>query len=113
MCTSNELSIILEKMSKTYQKIYAEKLVEIYLYGSYARGDYTSESDIDLVAIVRGSRIDVQQHLDEIWNTSSELGLEYDIVVSPKVIPYDEFIEYKEILPFYKNIAKEGVKIGA
>lgn len=113
MCTTNELKIILDKMVEVYQKIYAGELVDVFLYGSYARGDNTKDSDIDLVAIVRGNRMEVQKPLDKIWDASSELGLEYDIVVSPKVIPYDEFMEYKEVLPYYRNIAKEGVKLGA
>lgn len=43
---------------------------------------------------------------------SAELGLENDVVISPIVIPYDEFIKYKEILPYYSNIAMEGKRIG-
>lgn len=113
MCDSNDLKTILDKMLKVYKLVYKERLVEVYLYGSYARGDYQIDSDIDLVAIVKGSRVEVQAFLEDIWEASSELGLEYDIVVSPKVIPYDEFVEYKEILPYYKNIEKEGVKISA
>ena len=31
---------------------------------------------------------------------------------SPTVIPYDEFEQYKEKLPYYRNIVKEGRKIG-
>lgn len=113
MCTTIEISIIIEKMKKVYLEVYAESLVDIYLYGSYARGDNTKDSDIDLVAIVRGSREEVQKPLEKIWDTSSDLGLEYDIVVSPKVIPYNEFIEYQDILPYYRNIVQEGVKISA
>ena len=40
------------------------------------------------------------------------LGLENDIIVSPTVIPYDEFVKYKQSLPYYRNIAEEGKKIG-
>jgi hypothetical protein len=43
---------------------------------------------------------------------SAEIGIENDVVVSPTVIPYDEFEEYKETLPYYINILKEGKKIG-
>lgn len=43
---------------------------------------------------------------------SADIGLENDVVVSPIVIPYDEFMEYKGNLPYYMNIVKEGRKIG-
>ena len=28
-----------------------------------------------------------------------------------EVIPFDEFEKYKEILPYYKNVEKEGISI--
>ena len=37
---------------------------------------------------------------------------ENDVVVSPMVIPYDEFMRYRELLPYYRNIEEEGRKIG-
>jgi len=43
---------------------------------------------------------------------SAEIGLENDVIVSPMVIPYDEFLKYREILPYYRNILEEGKRIG-
>lgn len=112
MCTKNELSIILNQICKAYQDVYGEDIVKILLYGSYARGDYNNASDIDIVAIVHGERYDLQQKLDRIWDVSSDLELEYETIVSPTVIPFNEYMEYKEILPYYRNIQKEGILIG-
>ena len=39
------------------------------------------------------------------------LELEYGIVVSPTVIPFEEFEIYKKDLPYYRNIWMEGVEI--
>ena len=46
-----------------------------------------------------------------MWDESAELELEYGTILSPTVIPYDEFEQYKEDLPYYRNIANEGVMI--
>ena len=103
---------LMEKYVNEIKKIYGLHLRQIILYGSYARGDYDNESDIDITAVVKGSRLELQNKLRAVWDISADIGLENDVVVSPTVIPYDEFEEYKEKLPYYRNIAKEGKQIG-
>lgn len=106
------LEIILTRMVSIYREIYGDAVIGVYLYGSYARGDFEKDSDVDIVAIVKGERSALQNKLRTIWDLSAEIGLEFDIVVSPTVIPYDEFEAYKEVLPYYRNIVNEGKKIG-
>ena len=113
MCSRNELSIILDKLLLSYSSTYGGDLVRVLLYGSYSRGDYTSDSDIDVVAIVKGERQELQQRLKKVWDVSSDLELEYGTIVSPTVIPQDEYEKYKDIVPYYRNISDEGVEISA
>ena len=54
----------------------------------------------------------MQKKLKVMWDIAADLGLENDIVISPTVIPYNEFLQYQEKLPYYRNIIKEGVKVG-
>lgn len=112
MCTLSQLNHISKQMVECYQFIYGMDITGIFLYGSYARGDNDAYSDIDIVAIVKGNRAELQQKLKRVWDISADIGLENDVVVSPTVIPYDEFEEYKEILPYYRNILMEGKRIG-
>ena len=72
-----------------------------------------AESDIDIVAIVKGERQELQNQLKQIWDIVSDLELDYEVIISPTVIPYSEFEAYKDILPYYRNIAQEGVKLSA
>lgn len=111
MCTKNELEIILQTMIEAYRSTYGEHIIRIILYGSYARGDYTGNSDIDIAAIVQGERAVLQEGLKQVWDISSDLELEYGMVVSPAVIPYEEFEKYKNDLPYYRNIQNEGVDL--
>ena len=112
MCTIDQVNNISKQISQSYRSVYGDSIVAIYLYGSYARGNCTDESDIDITAIVEGNRADLQAKLKQVWDASADIGLEYDVVVSPTVIPYAEYEEYKEILPYYMNILKEGKRIG-
>lgn len=113
MCTQKELQDIIKRMGKIYLDIYGDNVVKIFLYGSYARGDFNADSDIDIVAIVRGERKKLQQDLKKIWDRSADLELEYGAILSPTVIPFDEFERYRSVLPYYQNISKEGVEIVA
>ena len=112
MCTETQLNTIMKKMIECYRKVYGNAVVDIFLYGSYARGDYTEGSDIDITAVVHGERTELQEKLKSVWDISAKVGLENDIIVSPAVIPYDEFVKYKLEVPYYRNIAEEGLKIG-
>lgn len=112
MCTEIQVSKISKQMLQSYRAVYGENIVSIYLYGSYARGNYTEDSDIDIAAIVKGNRIDLQKKLKLVWDISADIGIENDVIISPTVIPYEEYEKYKEILPYYMNIRKEGMQIG-
>ena len=47
----NNIRKILRELKKGLQKIYGEKLKAVILFGSYARGDATEDSDLDLMVI--------------------------------------------------------------
>ena len=113
MCSRNELDTILQKVLEAYRSVYGNDIVKVILYGSYARGDYDSQSDVDIVAIVRGNRVSLQEQLKKVWDETSELELEYETILSPTVIPYEEFEKYHKDLPYYRNIETEGVEIVA
>lgn len=113
MCTEDILKKITQIMADTYYRVFGEAIEKILLYGSYARKDNTDDSDIDLVAIVHGDRQELQNKLKQIWDISSELELEYEVIISPTIIPYDEYMKYKDDVPYYQNIQKQGIKIVA
>ena len=105
------LQQIIAAVHKMYIQQYENNLKKVYLYGSYARGDFNDSSDIDITAIVDGERRELQEKLKAIWDDTADLGYENDIIISPSVIPYKEFEDYKNILPYYMNIEQEGIEI--
>lgn len=111
MCSQNELDVLLKEIAAIYRKVFGDDIVKIVLYGSYARGTFDAESDIDIVAIVKGEREELQRKLREVWILSSNLELEYETILSPTVIPYEEFEKYRNVLPYYRNIEEEGIDI--
>lgn len=112
MCSRSQLNILTSAIVKEYRRVYGDAIDSVLLYGSYARGDEDDTSDIDIVAIVHGERLSLQEKLKKIWDSSSEMSLIHDVIISPAVIPFDEFEKYKGILPYYRNISEEGIAIG-
>jgi len=113
MCTENDLNTITRLIAKIYKDCYGDRLNSVYLYGSYARKDNDSESDIDMVAIVDEKREQAEKTLKKVWNEAFEVAYKYDVVISPTVFPSSEFEMMKNDLPYYRNIMNEGVKISA
>ncbi len=115
MCTKVQLDNISRQIVQSYHSVYGSDIVAIYLYGSYAREDYDNESDIDITAIVKGDRMDLQNKLKQVWDISADIGLENDIIVSPTVIHYGESKHglHSTVIKRGLEVAKaKGVRLG-
>ena len=49
MCTQSEAIAILSEAFERSKAVFGNSLVNAYLYGSFARGDYDDESDVDIL----------------------------------------------------------------
>ena len=105
------LKVICDKVTDAYKKIYGDKIRAIYLYGSYARGDFDEDSDIDFAAIVEDEKPQWNDKRSKLLHETGEIDLDFDVFISPKVISADYFDKYCPELPFYRNILQEGKKI--
>ena len=76
------------------KKIYGERLKSVILYGSYARGDFRPDSDVDIMILLDISESDY---------------LDNDLDIKPIAKSEAHFIKWIENYPFYANVHKEGV----
>ena len=102
------LQEVFEKMIPGFQTIFGNVLERIILYGSVARGTQTVESDVDIAVIVRRYTEDMH---DKMIDLTVDLELEYNKVLSVLLIDYDNFREWEDVLPFYKNMKKDGIML--
>ena len=82
-----EIKNILEEFKKEIGKLYGTRLKEVILYGSWARGDATDESDIDLLIVLEG-KIVPGAEIDRMIDIITEINLKYDVLLS--VYPISE-----------------------
>lgn len=88
-------------------KIVDEQLVSVILYGSVARGTASSESDIDVALLIKGSLSSVTEN--ELSDFIVDMNLKYDKVFSVIDIDIDNYEKWKAVTPFYKNVKQDGI----
>ena len=101
------IDLALEKLIPGLQEIYGDLIDSVILYGSTARGTRTADSDVDVAILLRAGATKVMR--DQMLDLVVDLELECGKVLSVLCIDYDKFAEWKGVLPFYKNIRKDGV----
>ena len=98
------IDLALEKLIPGLQEIYGDLIDSVILYGSTVRGTRTADSDVDVAILLRAGATKVMR--DQMLDLVVDLELECGKVLSVLCIDYDKFAEWKDILPFYKNIQR-------
>jgi len=109
--TSEEVEAIMREFVEGSIPIFGDKLKKIVLYGSYARGDFDAESDIDVMFLVDKNEDELSKDLDKIISLETDIGLKHDVFISPLLQSSEKFERYLSVLPFYQSVAREGVVI--
>ena len=90
-----------------------DKLDKVILYGSYARGDYDDESDIDIMVLAHISAEEANKLDMELYSIADDLGLKHDVLISLFIKDCETFYKFLPVEPFYKNVMQEGVLLSA
>ena len=113
MCTQTQLNKITNEVSEGAKSILGDKLRKVILYGSYARGDYNSDSDVDIMVLADVNDIERPMFIKDVDKISSNISLENDITVSISLKDKQFFDMHTRVLPFYRNVETEGVEVYA
>lgn len=100
---------ILIDFSEEVKKILGKSLKKIILYGSYARGDYTENSDIDLMILTTLTDKEIERIEEKIYNIAFDFLMDYGVDISVVIKNEAQFNYWLGALPFYNNVQREGV----
>ena len=106
MCSKPEALKILEDVYHGIVPLFP--VTAAYLYGSYARGNYTPDSDVDIMVVSPLSPDQLHQYRKEIAHLSSELSLDHDVTVSLTVRSESQFRPQQ--VPYYHNVLLDGIR---
>lgn len=102
-----KLYSLLQEVKKDICILLRNNVKQLKLFGSYARGDYSIDSDIDVFLLYD------ETHLKNIDDLISEISVEFQLKYGIMIHIYDMSIsyynKYRNISPLIKNIEREGV----
>ncbi|MFN0033915.1 MAG: nucleotidyltransferase domain-containing protein [Saprospiraceae bacterium] len=89
--------------------LYGERLAKIILYGSYARGDFHADSDIDFLVVLRDDIIQTGNEIRRMAKPLSALDLHFNTYISTHPTTLHK-LEQSDYI-FYQNVRREGIEI--
>ncbi|MBQ8311783.1 MAG: nucleotidyltransferase domain-containing protein [Clostridia bacterium] len=113
MCSQLEVRTIIAQLRERLANVFPQEQFDIILFGSYARHDADDESDIDVMFLVDSSRQTIQEKHWQIGEAAAEVLMDFGIVVSPIVENRAYYHANADLLPFFRNVQREGVRIVA
>lgn len=98
MVNIRETQLVKEAV-ETLEKLYGKRLSKIFLYGSYARGEQTDESDIDFLVMLKDKHVSAFSEIDYYSHAIWELSDKHDIEISVKATGENFFESKKSFFP--------------
>ena len=100
---------IINEFTNNVKELLGNRVKKIILYGSYARGDYKKNSDIDIMILTDLNFEEIEKYRDEISDIAFDIELDTGIIIFPVIKNIDKYNERVNIVPFFMNVQKEGV----
>lgn len=99
---------LLSELKKGLVELYGKRLKNLYLYGSYARGEEQEGSDLDVLVVLN----DFERAPIELERTADlfcDLSLEYEITVSLMFMREKDWLTADK--PLLRNVRVEGIPV--
>ena len=104
---------IRQDFAKNVRELLGDSLDSVIVYGSYARGDYSEFSDVDVMILVSLTENQIKEIFDQISDLAFDYLMKHEIDISPVIINTDHFNYWADNLPYYRNVRDEGVRLSA
>ena len=100
---------ILKNFVDKMEKLFGKSLKKLILYGSYARGDYKENSDIDIMILTSMSDDEIRDIENQVYDIAYDYQLSDNVMISVNIKNADNYNYWLGALPYYDNVEKEGV----
>jgi len=88
-----------------------QSIADVVLFGSYARGNFHADSDIDVLVILKKDDIKIKDQINAISDDAMEAE-GYEDLLSVIIMTESQWEQAKKLsTPFYNSIINEGISI--
>ncbi len=106
--TDRETAAVDQLISRLKNEL-RDDLIQVQLFGSKATGEFTPDSDIDILLIVKKRS---EKILDKIAEIHLDIDLQYDPNISLIIFSEYEYQQNQRLnTPFIKNIQNESIAL--
>jgi predicted nucleotidyltransferase len=105
---SNEKEAV-TAVTAQFSEALGDNITELYLFGSKARGDFDTDSDIDLLVVAR--RLDAESRW-QVRATAANCSLEYDVLFNTHLYDkasWDAIVQYRDTL--WREVERDGISL--
>ncbi len=107
--TPDQLSALSQEVKRVLTDLYGDRLDRVILYGSYARGDFNEESDVDYMVVLKDKDVKSGQEIWFMGEVIGDLAFTYDLFVSVKPTSLTKYLDSELFL--YRNARREGIPL--
>jgi uncharacterized protein len=90
-------------------ELYGKRFAKLILFGSYARGDFQEESDVDFLLVLNDEKVQNGKEILNIGKLVGRLLLQYNKLLTTMPVSINRFQNANTI--FFNNIRREGIEI--
>jgi len=108
MIAPAELKAILDELKLRLSDLYGDRLAQLILYGSQARGEASEDSDIDVLIVLKGE-VDPCEELDRVGDVVYDISYQHDTLVTCVFVPEDRYSRGEG--PLIRNVLREGIRL--
>jgi predicted nucleotidyltransferase len=101
-----KIKTIVSELRKSFEALYGDRLINMILFGSHARGDAEPGSDIDVLVVLK-EPVSLGAEITRTSEMRSQLSLKYNVVVSCTYVSTKRYTT--EQSPLLINIRREGI----
>lgn len=102
---------IVDLFVEEVKRVLGKDMDKVIVYGSYARGDYNENSDIDIMVLTSRLEEEIKPVEYKLYDVAFDFLMKYGIDISVIVKNKDHFNYWLSVLPFYDNVEREGMVI--